>query len=158
MRTEPPSFSIPLLFGPALFALGAIGMMIAAHSDKDVASREQSTTGMIVSHEPRNHNRYGYKFQVSGQHYTGSETPLKAEPRIGQSVTVYFDPLDPAENALTDFAELGDRLFVYGIGVLIFSGFFVGVVLLFDLTISTLVSTKSKSSSSNVPRTWKAAP
>ena len=110
-------------------------MMIAAHSDKDVASREQSTTGTVVSHEPRNHNRYGYKFQVSGQDYAGSETPLKAEPKIGQSVTVYFDPMNPTENALTDFAELGDRLFASGIGVLIFSGLFVGLVLLFDLTI-----------------------
>jgi len=65
MRTEPPSFSIPLLIPPALFALGAIGMMIAAQRAKDVASREQSTTGTVVSHEPRNHNRHGYKFAVS---------------------------------------------------------------------------------------------
>jgi hypothetical protein len=115
-------------------------MMTAAHSDKDVASREQATTGTVVSHEPRNHNRYGYKFQVSGQDYTGSEAPLTTEPKIGQSVTVYFDPLNPTENSLTDFAELGGAWLARGVGMLVFSGLLVGFVFLFDRAIGKVRS------------------
>jgi len=90
----------------APWLLGAALMLVAAHNDSDVASRQATTVGKIVAHEPSNHNRYGYRFQVEGQVYTGSETPRKAEPRIGQSVTIYYDADNPVENALTDYREL----------------------------------------------------
>src|SRR5579863_10052539 len=111
---RPPSrgvvskLSFQLLFAPAFFSIGVLGMLIASHNDASVASREQSATGTIVSHEPQNHNRYGYRFQVGGTRYTGWETPLKGGPKIGQSVKVYFDPQNPSENSLTEFAVLAD--------------------------------------------------
>jgi hypothetical protein len=108
-------------------------MMGVAHEDKGIAAREQSTVGTITIHQAENHNRYGYTFHVSGHDYGGWETFLKAEPEIGQSVRVYFDPLQPANNALTDFADLGDRWFARGIALLIFSAFFIAVVLLLGL-------------------------
>jgi len=75
-------------------------------TDREVAERERTVLGTITAHEPANHNRYGYTFSLNGQSYSGWETPRKQEPLIGQLVTVYYDPTDPTQNALTDFAEL----------------------------------------------------
>ena len=110
-------------------------MMITAHNDGLVASRELSATGKIVSHEPQNHNRYGYRFQIGERDYAGWETPLKEEPKIGQSVKVYFDPENPSENSLTDFAELVDTWRSRAIVLLIMCVIFASFVLLFDRTI-----------------------
>jgi hypothetical protein len=146
MRTESPKqlpsdvivlarFSFQLLFVPALFSIGAFGMMVASHNDALVAAREQWVTGTIVSREPHNHNRYGYQFQVKGETFSGWETPQKDEPKIGQSVRVYFDAQSPAKNALTDFADLADTSRARGIVMLVMSGIFVPVVLLLDRTL-----------------------
>lgn len=56
-------------------------MIVDGHNESVVAAREQTANGVIVSHEPQNHNRYGYKFQVDGGDYTGWETPFKEDPR-----------------------------------------------------------------------------
>jgi hypothetical protein len=82
------------------------------------------------AHEPANHNRYGYIFSVDGRSYTGWESPRKDELEIGKQVVVYYDPNDPAKNALTDFGELSIEKFgpiptlMFGIGgvALVFSG------------------------------------
>lgn len=74
------------------------------------------------AHEPANHNRYGYIFSVDGRSYTGWESPRKDELEIGKQVVVYYDPNDPAKNALTDFGELSIEKFgpiptlMFGIG------------------------------------------
>jgi hypothetical protein len=86
-----------------------LGVILAIHGctiDRMVAQREKTTGGRITAHEPANHNRYGYSFSVNGKSYSGWESPRKEEPRIGQSVTIFYDPVDPTRNALTDFADL----------------------------------------------------
>jgi hypothetical protein len=75
--------------------------------DRDIATREQTTEGVITSHEPTNHNRYGYIFHVGGKTFTGWQSPMKDEFEIGKPVTVYYDPKDPSKNALTEFRDLG---------------------------------------------------
>ena len=92
-----------------------------------IATREQTTTGVITAHDPPNHNRYGYRFVVDGKPYSGWEIPHYLEERaIGQEVVVYYDPLDPTESALTDFDELSTTslgpipLFLVGGGVAVF--------------------------------------
>jgi hypothetical protein len=97
------------LFLPGPLILVAIFLMASARTDRELSLREKVTIGTIVAHEPRNHDRYGYRFEVSGREYSGWETPFKAEPRIGSSVTVYYDPLSPSESALADFSERGHR-------------------------------------------------
>jgi hypothetical protein len=85
------------------------GAALAIHTwtvDRAVAEREQTVLGTITAHEPTHHNRYGYKFSVHGKSYTGWESPRKEEPHLGQRVTVYYDPNDPARNALSDFNDL----------------------------------------------------
>jgi hypothetical protein len=74
-----------------------------------IAQRQQTTSGTILTHEPSNHNRYGYNFSVSDKPYSGWHVPERDEPTIGQRVTVYYDPIDPNASALDDFGELALR-------------------------------------------------
>jgi hypothetical protein len=76
-----------------------------AQRDQAVSRRERTTGGIVTAHEPAKHNAYVYKFSVEGKPYTGRETPPNKEPVIGQPVVVYYDPLDPATNALDSFSE-----------------------------------------------------
>jgi hypothetical protein len=87
--------------------LAAVVMFFTSRNDSEIASRQATAVGQIVAHEPDNHNRYGYKFRIDGREYTGWETPAKAEPKMGQSVTIYYDASNPDENALTDYTESG---------------------------------------------------
>jgi hypothetical protein len=86
--------------------IGILFLVYWWKADREVAVREQTAQGIIVSHEPANHNRYGYTFSVNGKTFNGWETPRKNEPQIGDRVIVYYDPLDPNKNALTDFDDL----------------------------------------------------
>jgi len=91
----------------------AIGLVVTIYglvNNRTVAQREKSTYGRITAHEAANHNRYGYSFLVNHKSYSGWESPTKAEPYIGQQVTVFYDPLDPTKNALTDFVDQADNL------------------------------------------------
>jgi hypothetical protein len=146
------SFFGQLLVVPALAVMLAIGMVSAAHNDSGVASREQSTVGVIVAHEPSSHNSYGYKFQAGGRDYIGWETPLKEESKLGQSVTVYFDSLQPAENSLTDFAELADIWRGRAIVVGVFTVLFAAVALIMRMVArKTLAKTTSDGPSGSSP-------
>jgi hypothetical protein len=88
----------------------AIGTILFIHEwrvDRDIATREQTTQGVITAHEPANHNRYGYVFSVRDKSFTGWESPGKDGLKIGKQVLVYYDPLNPNKNALTEFRALG---------------------------------------------------
>jgi len=89
------------------WVLGIVFCVYQWRLDRAIAQREQITQGTVTSHEPQNHDRYGYAFMVGGKPYTGWETPKADELEIGESVTVYYDPADPSQNALTEFDERG---------------------------------------------------
>jgi len=110
---------LPYLVVLLPWTVGVIFMMAAALDYSKVASRQQVTTGIVTAHEAHNHNRYVYKFQLDGQEYTGGETPLGAEPKVGELVRVYFDPLDPSRNGLTDFGKRRERMRGQAVGLLI---------------------------------------
>ncbi len=76
--------------------------------DRVVAERQKTALGTITAHERSNHNQNRYNFSVSGMTYVGLDSARKGAPQIGQQVLVYYDPTDPATNALTDFARLND--------------------------------------------------
>jgi hypothetical protein len=120
--------------------LCATFMLVASHYDKDIASRQGTTTGPIVDREPSNHNKYCYKFRARGREYSGWETPLKAEPRIGQSVTVYYDTGNPDESALTDYKDLSEAW----AGRAWFISFCAGLMLLFVHLIERLTNDNSQ--------------
>jgi predicted metalloprotease with PDZ domain len=89
-----------------------LGLVFVVHEwrvDRVIAARQQTTQGVITTHEPSNHNQYGYTFKIKGQAYTGWESPKSTELEIGKVVTVYYDPANPNQNALTDFDELSAK-------------------------------------------------
>ena len=111
------------LFVVLPWALGAIFLILEWKADRDVALREQTAQGLITSHEPSNHNRYGYVFTVNGKTFVGWESPKNQELDIGKRVVVYYDPQNPSKNALTEFNDLGMTALgpvptmLFGIGV-----------------------------------------
>ena len=76
-----------------------------------IAARQQSTPGTITAHEPSNHDRYGYVYSLDGKAYHGWEIPQRTEYKIGEQVTVYYDPTDPTRGSLAGFEELSLREF-----------------------------------------------
>jgi hypothetical protein len=82
------------------WSVGLVLLVDSGISDRMIAKRQRTTQGSITAHEPANHNRYGYVFSVNGKSYTGWESPRKDELQIGKQVLVYYDPSDPAKNAL----------------------------------------------------------
>jgi hypothetical protein len=103
-----PSWWMLLITSPWL-----IGAAICLHewrTDRTIALRQQTTFGMILTHEPANHDRYGYAFSINGKSYRGWHTPYGSDqPAVGQAVTVYYDPLNPNTSALVDYGELALR-------------------------------------------------
>lgn len=107
------------------WTIGVILFVYQWNVDRHIATREQTTLGVITAHEPGNHNRFGYVFSVNGKSFAGWESPGKDGLEIGRSVLVYYDPVNPNKNALTEF---GDRsmnslgpvpMMLFGIGVVI---------------------------------------
>jgi hypothetical protein len=92
------------------WVLGMVVMLYGFRTDEVTASRERTTTGLIVSHDPPNHDRFGYQFEVKGRRYSGWAIPSTHEYQIGEQVLVYYDPLDPSTSALDDFADSGYRV------------------------------------------------
>ena len=89
--------------------IGIVFGIYMARGNWAIAKRQQTAYGTISAHQPSNHDRYQYTFLADGRPYTGSETRAKNELELGQRVLVYYDPANPAQNALTDFAVFGDR-------------------------------------------------
>ena len=89
-----------------------------------IAGRQQTTSGIVTTHEPANHNRYGYKFEVDGKVYTGWQSPKDDELAIGKQVIVFYDPQSPSRNSLIDFHDLSTSslgpvpMLLFGIGSL----------------------------------------
>ena len=103
----------------------AIGAILCIHEwrvDRDIATRELTAQGVITAHQPGNHNRYGYVFSVGAKSFTGWEMPGRDGREIGNQVLVYYDPLDPNKNALSEFRELSMNILgpvpmmLFGIG------------------------------------------
>jgi flavin-dependent dehydrogenase len=78
--------------------------------DRAIAARQQTASGTIVAHEPANHDRYGYTFNVNQKTYSGWQVPHDDDQfTVGQVVTVHYDPQDPNNSALENFSELADQ-------------------------------------------------
>ena len=96
-----------MLIIAAPFMIGLAFCINEWYADQVVARREQTTSGTIIAHEPANHGRYGYTFNVNEKTYTGWQSPYDSVTfTIGHVVTVHYDPLNPNDNALVDYTEL----------------------------------------------------
>lgn len=90
------------------WCIGLVLLVSGSIEDRHIAKRQKTTTGRISSHEPANHNRYGYVFLIDGQQFSGSEIPAQ-DRQIGDTVLVFYDPLNPGRSALSDFSEVADN-------------------------------------------------
>jgi hypothetical protein len=88
------------------WVLGSAFLIHESRTESQIAGRQQSSSGIVTAHEPANHNRFGYKFEVSGKKYTGWQSPGSDELAIGKQVIVFYDPQNPSRNALRDFHDL----------------------------------------------------
>ena len=103
-----PSWWMLLIISPWL--IGASFSLHEWRTDRAIALRQRTALGTILTHEPANHDRYGYSFSVNGESYGGWHTPYGSDqPVVGQGVTVYYDPLNPNTSALVDYGELALR-------------------------------------------------
>jgi hypothetical protein len=104
------------------WALGLAFLIQESITESQIAGRQQTTSGIITTHEPANHNRYGYKFEVDHKDYTGWQSPNNDELAIGKQVVVFYDPQSPSRNSLTDFHDLSKSslglvpMLLFGIG------------------------------------------
>lgn len=102
-RWRNPSWWHFLIVSP--WVLLAAYTLHQAHLFRNVATRQVTTWGTITGHEPSHHSRYSFTFRVGDRTYRGSQIPQGQDLwRSGQRVIVFYDPADPAKNALTDFA------------------------------------------------------
>jgi len=110
------------------FALFVVLVLYDYKADQITAAREQTVLGQIVSHDPPNHNRFGYQFEVNGRIYSGWAIPT-TDFQIGQKVLVYYDPVHPDKSQLDDFANNAHRIFgptsfclfgIFGVSLYIF--------------------------------------
>lgn len=112
-ESRPPSWWNLLVMWPIPFFL--FFCVHASNSDLKIAQRQKTAIAKINTHDPSNHDRYGYIFELNQKQYTGWAYPSdKRDFSIGESVLVYFDPLSPAKNSADDFQaiSLRDLLFV----------------------------------------------
>lgn len=128
MTRNNPYLAYLLLLIPQL--LGVFFLLESGHNYSEIASRERSAAGIIVGHQPSNHNRYEFKFHVDGREYKGSETPLRREPDLGQTVTVYYDSLDPTQNGLSKFSDRSYRRFGPALALLVLAALFALAVII----------------------------
>jgi hypothetical protein len=88
------------------WAVALIFLIQESKTDRQIAGRQQMTSGIVTAHEPSNHDRYGYRFEVHGKPYGGWQIPGNSELALGQQVTIFYDPHNPNRNSLTDFHDL----------------------------------------------------
>lgn len=112
----------------APWLLGAAVFIQQWHTFRLAASRQNTVLGVITAVERG--NRCNYTFRLGQEVYRATEIPLynRRVPVSGEQVTVYYDPMNPSVNAITDFRQksldaLGPvPLLLLGSGVVTFFG------------------------------------
>jgi hypothetical protein len=95
------------LWSAVPFLLAACFLGFRATNEKDTASRQQTSFGIIGQCEHRgrgNENYCHYSFSVGDNGYIGVSQAASGV-LFGQTVVVYYDRLNPGVNALEDFSE-----------------------------------------------------
>jgi len=112
------------------FVFGAFFLMNSAQEASGIARRQQIATGVLVAHKVSNHDRWEYRFHVEALGYSGLDRVRSGTPRIGEAVTIYYDPLDPTTNSLITFGKVSNGFLGPALAILLLSAFLAVVVLL----------------------------
>lgn len=101
----------PAGFGwTAIFLFGIAGVFIYQYqSDAEVAQRQGTATGKLLSRDASNHDYYRYSFNVGGHTYIGRNRIPPKGAHVGDEVTVYYDPEDSGKSSLESFEASSDR-------------------------------------------------
>ena len=110
-----------------------IGVALLASEVRDasaIATREQTTKGVITAHDPGNHDSYQYSYSVGGRTFHSWQIPYRVAWRLGEQVVVFYDPLEPTVSSLVEFGDRNDedigtiQLLLLGIiGILSYIGY-----------------------------------
>src|SRR5262249_7655125 len=127
-----------------LMMIASVGLLLDYASLHDlnrnqiVAPRQQTITGSLTA-GPVGRNSYRYTFMVGDTEYSEWGTLEGPERKIGQEVLVYYDPQNPAVNALVRFEySAGQRAWDIGVGISV-------LVFIAALSfVSILVATKAR--------------
>jgi len=99
-------------YGLVTFALYLLSMLVfltfRANSERDVATRQQTSSGIIDECEQRGRGGIDrfchYMFPVGDEQYLGINQ-AQSGAVFGQTVVVYYDRRNPRISALEDFSE-----------------------------------------------------
>lgn len=106
--SHPPSWWNLFVLWPLPFVLAFC--IYSQRTDLQIAKRQLTAVATINSHDPSNHDRYGYTFAVDGRQFTGWAYPNdKRDFSIEERIVIYFDPIDPARNSTDDFHKVSNR-------------------------------------------------
>jgi hypothetical protein len=104
-RSRPASWWNLFVLCPVLAVV--VWCFYSGYSRSQVASRQHFAIGLVDTHDPSNHDRYGYTFSVGKQKFKGWAYPASYRDfHLGESITVYYDPSDPDTNSPSDFHEI----------------------------------------------------
>jgi len=95
-----PAWGLPAtLLAMSLVLAARYGLR--ARQDAVVAPRQEHAVGTMVKLTRGKHTTAWYSFAFAGQQYRGSDTVSPSQCFC--DVTVYFDPMHPATNALVEY-------------------------------------------------------
>src|SRR5262249_41015873 len=108
-----------------LMMIASVGLLLDYASLHDlnrnqvIAPRQQTVTGSLTA-GPVGRNSYRYTFTVGDTEYSEWGSPEAAGLKVGQQVVVYYDPQNPAVNALVRFEySPGRRARDIGLGLMV---------------------------------------
>ena len=109
---RPPSWWNLLILLPLLAML--LWGVHNSRTDFEIAKRQRATVATINSHDPPNHDRYGYIFLVNEIQYTGWAYPSdKINYSLGERVVIHYDPIDPTKNLSESFEKAAGRDLIF---------------------------------------------
>ena len=98
------------LFPVLLFLVGAaILLLYQTCSGAKVAHRQQTAIGIVMTHNAEDHDSYSYSFRVGQRLYTGRNGVPAKPPKVGDRITVFYDPENPSRNSLSGFGDISER-------------------------------------------------
>lgn len=121
-----------LVVAALLCSLGLVQSIHEWHTDTQVSPRQPTAWGIVTENQlsggKLRRHKYGYVFTVDGEDYMGWQEQWQSM-QIGKQVVVYYDPIHPRKNALTDFHELSVTslwyISIFGIGAVASVAFYI---------------------------------
>jgi hypothetical protein len=105
-----------------LAILGLLLALIGSHLDLSATSAPAaSTSGLVISKEPSDHDLVRAEFSVGGIRYVAADsfigTPNRAfdDVQVGDTVTVFYDPAEPERARLHQQEPLSIGLVLFGV-------------------------------------------